>query len=51
MSQRCYVATRKGLFTVDRGNTARGSSAWAISRAGFCGITARLSCTTRAATL
>ncbi len=32
MSDRCYVATRKGLFTVDRG-----SSKWTISRAEFVG--------------
>ena len=32
MSRACYVATRKGLFTV-----ARGASAWAVSRANFLG--------------
>ena len=32
MSNRCYVATRKGLFTVDRG-----ASGWAISHAAFVG--------------
>ncbi len=32
MSERCYVATRKGLFTVDRGATK-----WSISRAAFVG--------------
>lgn len=32
MSTRCYVATRKGLFTVDRGTTK-----WAISKATFVG--------------
>src|SRR5947208_16825099 len=32
MSERCYVATRKGLFTVDRG-----SAKWSISRAAFVG--------------
>src|SRR5712671_3231764 len=32
MSDRCYVATRKGLFTVDRG-----ASKWSISRAAFVG--------------
>src|ERR1051326_7116937 len=32
MSDRCYVATRKGLFTVDCG-----ASKWAISRAAFVG--------------
>jgi photosystem II stability/assembly factor-like uncharacterized protein len=32
MSDRCYVATRKGLFTLDRG-----TSRWAISRAQFVG--------------
>ncbi len=32
MSDRCYVATRKGLFTVDRG-----ASKWSINRATFVG--------------
>jgi hypothetical protein len=32
MSDRCYVATRKGLFTVDRG-----ASKWSISHANFVG--------------
>ena len=32
MSDRCYVSTRKGLFTVDRG-----ASKWSISRATFVG--------------
>jgi photosystem II stability/assembly factor-like uncharacterized protein len=32
MSNRCHVATRKGLFTLDRG-----ASGWAISRASFLG--------------
>src|SRR5579871_6547720 len=32
MSDRCYVATRKGLFTVDRSATK-----WAIRRATFVG--------------
>jgi hypothetical protein len=32
MSTRCHVATRKGLFTVDRG-----ASGWAITRASFLG--------------
>src|SRR6185295_6160974 len=32
MSNRCYIATRKGLFTVDRGN-----SKWSISNAAFVG--------------
>ena len=32
MSDRCYVSTRKGLFTVDRG-----TSKWSISRATFVG--------------
>ena len=32
MSNRCYIATRKGLFTVDRG-----ASKWEISRAAFVG--------------
>jgi hypothetical protein len=32
MSDRCYVASRKGLFTVDRGATK-----WSISRAAFVG--------------
>ena len=32
MSDRCYVATRKGLFTVDRSG-----SKWSISRAAFVG--------------
>jgi photosystem II stability/assembly factor-like uncharacterized protein len=32
MSQRCHIATRKGLFTLDRGG-----SGWAISRASFVG--------------
>ena len=32
MSNRCHVATRKGLFTVDRG-----SSKWSIARASFLG--------------
>ena len=32
MSDRCYVATRKGLFTVDRTSTK-----WSISRATFVG--------------
>src|SRR5215475_12963065 len=32
MSDRVYVATRKGLFTVDRG-----ASKWSISRAAFIG--------------
>jgi hypothetical protein len=32
MSNRCYVATRKGLFTVDRGEMG-----WQISRAAFVG--------------
>ena len=32
MSRACYVATRKGLFTV-----ARGASGWAVSRANFLG--------------
>jgi hypothetical protein len=32
MSTRCYVATRKGLFTIDRG-----PSKWAISHAAFVG--------------
>jgi hypothetical protein len=32
MSTRCHVATRKGLFTVDRG-----VSGWSISRANFLG--------------
>jgi hypothetical protein len=33
MSDRCYIATRKGLFTVDR----RASGKWSISRATFVG--------------
>ena len=32
MSDRCYISTRKGLFTVDRR-----ASGWAISRAAFVG--------------
>ena len=32
MSSRCYVATRKGLFTIDRWSTK-----WAVSRAAFVG--------------
>jgi len=32
MSNRCHVATRKGLFTIDRG-----ASKWAISKAAFVG--------------
>src|SRR6266516_1628230 len=32
MSTRCHVATRKGLFTLDRG-----ASKWSISRASFLG--------------
>ena len=32
MSDRCYIATRKGLFTVDRG-----ASRWQISHAAFVG--------------
>ena len=32
MSDRCYIATRKGLFTVDRR-----ASKWSISRATFVG--------------
>ena len=32
MSDRCYIATRKGLFTVDRG-----ASKWQISHASFVG--------------
>src|SRR5436309_9748956 len=32
MSDRCYIATRKGLFTVDRG-----LSKWSINRATFIG--------------
>ena len=32
MSQRCHVATRKGLFTLERGR-----SGWSIARASFCG--------------
>ena len=32
MSKRCYVATRKGLFTIDRG-----ASKWAISHGAFVG--------------
>src|SRR5439155_17129105 len=32
MSDRCYIATRKGLFTVDRG-----ASKWHISHATFVG--------------
>ena len=32
MSNRCYVATRKGLFTIDRG-----ASKWSISHAAFVG--------------
>ena len=32
MSNRCYVATRKGLFTVDRG-----PSKWSVSHAAFVG--------------
>jgi hypothetical protein len=32
MSTRCHVATRKGLFTLDRG-----ASAWSVSRANFLG--------------
>jgi hypothetical protein len=32
MSSRCHVATRKGLFTFDRGN-----SGWSISRVSFLG--------------
>lgn len=32
MSDRCYIATRKGLFTVDRRATR-----WSISRATFVG--------------
>jgi photosystem II stability/assembly factor-like uncharacterized protein len=32
MSSRCHVATRKGLFTLDRG-----ASGWAISRVSFAG--------------
>src|SRR5256885_1408878 len=32
MSNRCYAATRKGLFTIDRG-----ASGWAISQARFVG--------------
>src|SRR5678815_5616499 len=32
MADRCYVSTRKGLFTVDRG-----ASKWSISRATFVG--------------
>src|SRR5215471_13552239 len=32
MSNRCYVATRKGLFTVDRGKTK-----WSITNAAFVG--------------
>jgi hypothetical protein len=32
MSTRCHVATRKGLFTIERG-----ASGWAIARANFLG--------------
>ena len=32
MSTRCHVATRKGLFTLDRG-----ASKWSISRVSFLG--------------
>ncbi len=35
MSKRVYVATRKGLFTIDRNGS--GTSAWKISRAQFLG--------------
>jgi len=33
MSDRCYIATRKGLFTVDRGASGK----WSVSRAAFVG--------------
>lgn len=37
MKNRLLVATRKGLFTVDRTNGA-GGSRWAITRTAFLGI-------------
>jgi len=36
MSNRMYVATRKGLFTLDRGRG--GASEWSVSRTAFLGV-------------